>query len=286
MNIKFGSNFISDIIKSSLGYIQSMIYTNRGESNFVNYIKTIERRELIIILNWIGKIRKDEKIGVKKMEILPDNISTKFYRTFIETESREDTTTFCHHIATRAIELLDIEFVRFCKAKSGSHGDLNKKEKGSKLLRYQLAIFLNAISSFVGGLNNIKTGVYKDDRMFNCYIQSLIDDVIKCKFLEIEVECPDLIQECSDMKNIAGDELEDLENDEEFYDSNEINDVSEKGGEDKIKNSKIEEKGCDEKGDVKSGEVKGDVKIVENKNDNSQNETQKEPQNETQNDSY
>ena len=91
-NIK--SSNIKSSITDSLSYIRKIIYSSEEKSDPNN----ISANEIIILLKWISTITEGNKLYVKSLEITANNIFNQLYRTFINTESREDTLTifiFC-----------------------------------------------------------------------------------------------------------------------------------------------------------------------------------------------
>lgn len=202
-------NDLFSFLNKGYEYVKGIIYSEskiideyKNDNNVVRKSLTndIKRKELIIILKLIGTITGTERISVKKLKILSDDFKTKFFRTFVDKESREDTMQFISHIIDQAINLLNEEYKCYLKNKIlGVKDDSNSPDqfgetKNIKIIQYQLNSLLKSISSFVGGINNIKNGIYKEDRMFVCFIDTLVEDTIKPKFLEIKEESPELLK--------------------------------------------------------------------------------------------
>jgi len=63
-------------------------------------------KEVISRLKFIGKINKDEKINVRYMFVQPDDITTRFSRTFYNKDNRRNTLDFVRTTIDRSFEII------------------------------------------------------------------------------------------------------------------------------------------------------------------------------------
>lgn len=128
------------------------------KSTFIPPIKEINmesQEEIISKLKFIGFIQEDEKIDVRNMNLQPNNIVTKIYRTFIYPNDREGTYDFIKRTIERAIEI--IEFYQ---------------DKDQLLCR----IIINDLIKARQGISNLKYS-YKEDKKFCCDLDVRIERI-------------------------------------------------------------------------------------------------------------
>jgi hypothetical protein len=140
-----------------------------------NIIKANKRKrmesdkEVISRLKFIGRLQKGEKINVKYMFVQPDGLITKFQRTILYQDNRQNTLSFLQNTISRAFEIINSYS---CSSKEsqiriGSHviSDLKKSKEG---------------------LANLKN-TYLSDTKFICDIDTLVQE-IDAKLLEVDTE--------------------------------------------------------------------------------------------------
>lgn len=128
------------------------------QSTFIPPIKEINmenQEEIISKLKFIGYIQEDEKIDVRNMNLQPNNIVTKIYRTFIYPNDREGAYDFIKRTIERAIEI--IEFYQ---------------NKDCLLCR----IIINDLIKARQGIHNLKYS-YKNDKKFCCDLDVRIERI-------------------------------------------------------------------------------------------------------------
>src|SRR5271170_4425472 len=170
-NIK--SSNIKSSITDSLSYIRKIIYSSEEKTDPNN----ISANEIIILLKWISTITEGNKLYVKSLEITANNIFNQLYRTFINTESREDTLQFLYFVENKSLEILD----KYVKDFKGKHTDTITKN----FIDQQVSSLVNSIVLSIDGIVALKK-TYIDDKMFCCFIDNLIENTIISKFLELK----------------------------------------------------------------------------------------------------
>lgn len=113
------------------------------------------QEEIISKLKFIGYIQEDEKVDVRNMNLQPNNLLTKIYRTFLYPNDREGTYDFIKRTVERAIEI--IEFYQ---------------DKDQLLCK----IIINDLMKARQGINNLKYS-YKDDKKFCCNLDVRIERI-------------------------------------------------------------------------------------------------------------
>jgi len=177
---------IKTSITNSLSYIRKIIYSDeKSDPN------NISANEIIILLKWISTISEGNKLYVKSLEITANSVFTQLYRTFIKTESREDTLQFLYFIENKSLEILD-KYVNDHKK-----GDLLKKN----LVNQQANNLVNAIILSIDGIVALKK-TYIEDKMFCCFIDNLIENTIVSKFSELKCINSFSFSELIDINNI------------------------------------------------------------------------------------
>lgn len=167
---KTNRNIKTSIIQS-LSYIRKIIYSDSDKDN-----SEITVNEIIILLKWLSTITEGNKLYITSLTISPNNLFTKLYRTFIKSESREDTLEFLYFIINKSLEILD-DF----NTKLNECDNENKKMN----ICFQINNLVNAICDSVSGIISLKK-TYDDDKMFSCFIDNLIENLILSKFLELK----------------------------------------------------------------------------------------------------
>lgn len=114
--------------------------------------------EVITRLKFIGFIRKGIKINVQTMSMQQPSIITSITRAFYR-ESKETTLDFLTTIINRSFEI-----VQLCLLKKTNVDQIKAKNVCEDLIRSTV------------GLLNIKE-TYKDDELFSCRIQTLIQNI-------------------------------------------------------------------------------------------------------------
>lgn len=114
--------------------------------------------EVIPRIKFISKIQKGEKINVRHLSIQQDNLITKFIRSFIQTDTRANTSTFIYHSIKKGFEILNMH--------------VTSNDPFDRALCKNLIVDLR--NCRVGILNLKDT--YVDDIMFCCKLDALLED--------------------------------------------------------------------------------------------------------------
>ncbi len=150
--------------------IQNIIYLSNKilkTTNNNNNSKMDNIQDIITKIKFIGCIKKDEKINVKTMNILPNSLYTSIYRIF-QQENRNHTLNFLSSTINRAFEIIN----------SYIHSPNSSDILVCKSL-------FNDLQSSINGLKNLQY-TYVSDRMFYCSISTLIEN-INNKLLELRM---------------------------------------------------------------------------------------------------
>ena len=133
-------------------------------------------QDTISKLKFIAKLQKGEKINVRYMYIQPDGFVTRFSRTFINIDNRENTLTFIRGTIKRSFEIIK-EYLY-----------LENKDS-----RKQTAInIIEDLKQAQGGIQNLKH-TYIEDPMFGSKMDTLMED-INSRITEIEKT--EIYQQC------------------------------------------------------------------------------------------
>ena len=132
-----------------------------------NTYKMDNIQDIITKIKFIGCIKKDEKINVKTMNISSNSLFTSLYRIF-QQENRNHTLNFLSSTINRAFEIINSHI------HSSSSSDILVCKN----------LFLDLQQS-INGLKNLQY-TYISDRMFYCYISTLIEN-INNKLLELKL---------------------------------------------------------------------------------------------------
>lgn len=131
---------------------------NHIQSAFMQPIKDINmenQEEIISKLKFIGYIQEDEKVDIRNMNLQPNNIMTKIYRTIIYPNDREGTYDFVKRTVERAIEIIEFYHDKDRILCSSIISDLVKARQGISNLKYS----------------------YKDDKKFCCDLDVRIERI-------------------------------------------------------------------------------------------------------------
>jgi hypothetical protein len=116
--------------------------------------------EVISKLKFIGKIQKGEKINVKYLYVQPTNWFTRLSRTFYLTDNRMNAFNFIESTINRSFEIITV----------------NKQDKTNTIEKLNDTITYDLREAIVG-INNFKD-TYKDDVMFCCKLDTLIENIL------------------------------------------------------------------------------------------------------------
>jgi len=114
--------------------------------------------DIIPRIKFISKIQKGEKINVKHMQLVQDNIITKITRSFINNDTRSNTFTFIHTTIKKGFEILMMHIVN--------------DHPFDRALCQNL---VNDLRQCKTGMLNIKD-TYIEDLMFCCKMDALIEE--------------------------------------------------------------------------------------------------------------
>jgi len=114
--------------------------------------------DIIPRIKFISKIQKGEKINVKHMQLVQDNIITKITRSFINNDTRSNTFTFIHTTIKKGFEILMMHIV-------------NEHPFDRSLCQN----LVNDLRQCKAGMLNIKD-TYIEDLMFCCKMDALIEE--------------------------------------------------------------------------------------------------------------
>lgn len=128
--------------------------------------------EILTRLKFIGTIEAGEKLDVRNLKIESNTIITPIKRMFFG-EGRDATYAFTYTTIERSFAILY---------------SLAATDKVSDSLL--CANILHDMNKAINGLNNMQT-TYKDDKMFVCNIETLIQ-TIQAKMLEVQQKYPDI----------------------------------------------------------------------------------------------
>lgn len=149
-----------------IGTIRSVINTNDNS-------KQERQREMITRLKFIGTFQPGEKIDVTNLRVESDNFFTPFKRMLFG-EGRDKTLSFLNITIERTFEIIQ----------SYVHTErLSEKIYCSNIV--------NDLVKAVCGLKHIQE-TYRDDKMFTCNVDSLIESV-DAKLMEIREKYPEII---------------------------------------------------------------------------------------------
>jgi hypothetical protein len=165
-------NGIQTSIKKNFSHLRSDLSTKNSENS-----ELLSFQESIIILKWISTIKPGEKLDTKHLQILSNTISVSLYRTFFSGETRNTTFQFINYVVNQAIKLIDKYLEEYNK---------------NSIYKKQLSNLILALGLACDGIKNLKI-TYKDDRMFLCFIDSLIENVIVLKFNELSELSSELV---------------------------------------------------------------------------------------------
>lgn len=165
---KENKNVKASII-DSLSYIRKIIYSDEKDNSEITV------NEIIILLKWLSTIAEGNKVYIRSLTITQNNLFTKLYRTFINSESREDTLQFLYFITNKSLEILD------------KYNDILKKcEEIKKItINQQVKNLIMALCESINGIIALKK-TYNEDKMFSCFIDNLVENIILSKFLELK----------------------------------------------------------------------------------------------------
>lgn len=164
---KENKNVKASII-DSLSYIRKIIYSDEKDNSEITV------NEIIILLKWLSTITEGNKVYIKSLTITQNNLFTKLYRTFINSESREDTLQFLYFIINKSLEILD------------KYNDILKDcdEIKKITVNQQVKNLIMAICESLNGIIALKK-TYIEDKMFGCFIDNLVENIILSKFIEL-----------------------------------------------------------------------------------------------------
>lgn len=129
------------------------------ETEYSNQMNT--NKEIVSRLKFISKINKGEKINVRSAYpfIQPDDLVTKFSRTFYHKDNRSNALVFIRNTVYRSFEILDMCY---------------KSTKDSD--KVMCSNIIKDLKSAEEGINNLKE-TYLTDTMFCCDLDTIIQEV-------------------------------------------------------------------------------------------------------------
>jgi hypothetical protein len=123
--------------------------------------------EIISRLKFIGRLQKGEKINVRYMYVQSDSLLTRLSRTFFATDNRSNTFNFIDTTINRSFEIISL------------NRDSTKISE-----QCLVANIIKDLRTATKGINNL-IDTYKDDVMFCCKLDTLIQDTFS-RLTEIE----------------------------------------------------------------------------------------------------
>jgi len=114
--------------------------------------------DIIPRIKFIARIQTGEKMNVKHMQIVQDNIFTKILRTFIHNDTRTNTYTFISTALKKGFEILSMHL---------ENNDIFDRSLCQNLI-YDLRQCKH-------GMQNVKE-TYMDDLMFCCKMDTLMEE--------------------------------------------------------------------------------------------------------------
>lgn len=145
----------------------------------INESDPLQYQECIIILKWLSTIKEHEKLDISSLQIYSNSIFNNIYRSFTLNESRHTSLQFIYQIINDSIKLLS---------------SLYENYKLGTIKKQQVENLILAITGSCQGIRNLKV-TYSSDRMLICFIDSIIEDTITIKFIEIYDSSPELFSE-------------------------------------------------------------------------------------------
>jgi len=124
-------------------------------------------KEVISNLKFLGNLNKGDKINTRFMTRHPDGLITRFVRTFINYDNRQNAIHFVQKTITNTFEAIT---------------QLERSQKQSD--KMMLANILKDLTNTQVGLSNLKD-TYVDDLKFQCDMDTLLQ-AIQCKLSEYE----------------------------------------------------------------------------------------------------
>ena len=120
--------------------------------------------DLISKLKFVGRIKQNEKVNTKYLYTQPDNYVTSITRSLVYQDSRENLVTFLNDIMGKATTLIEDYSVS---------NDMSKKK-----------LCMNVFSDFINSKEGLKNLIvtYKDDVMFGCRLDTLIQQIESKEF--------------------------------------------------------------------------------------------------------
>jgi hypothetical protein len=120
-------------------------------------------------LKFIGKIQPNDKINVKHLYIYPNNFFSKFSRSFIHQDERENALIFVQTTIEKTLEMVTeiINKSPVNKDKSSSTGSMETR-------------MVNVVCDLKNAMIGIKnlSITYSDDKYFCCKIEVIIQEII------------------------------------------------------------------------------------------------------------
>lgn len=177
------STYLNNIIKKNYLHENGEKEEKKKEEKL-----SLSPQDITIILKWLSTIEENKKIDVSSLQIVPDNIISNFIRTlnnmipFTTGESRHQTINFINYIINETKILLSNLYSQYLSSSSSSYD----KQKLKNLIK--------TISAFCIGISKLKI-TYKNDAMFGCVIDTLIEENIDIELLHIREKNPELFDE-------------------------------------------------------------------------------------------
>lgn len=177
------STYLNNIIKKNYLHENGEKEEKKKEEKL-----SLSPQDITIILKWLSTIEENKKIDVSSLQIVPDNIISNFIRTlnnmipFTTGESRHQTINFINYIINETKILLSNLYSQYLSSSSSSYD----KQKLKNLIK--------TISAFCIGISKLKI-TYKNDAMFGCVIDTLIEENINIELLHIREKNPELFDE-------------------------------------------------------------------------------------------
>jgi hypothetical protein len=195
------STYLNNIIKRN--YLNSSNLSNSSSTIILNEKKeekksslsspsSLSPQDITIILKWLATIEENHKIDISSLQIIPNNIINNFNRTlnniipFTSSESRHQTINFINYIISETKILLSNLYSQYTS-------NIEQIGYKSSYDKQKLKNLIKTISAFCVGISKLKL-TYRDDTMFGCVIDTLIEENINIELLHIKEKNPELFE--------------------------------------------------------------------------------------------
>ena len=136
---------------------------------------TVEDRDTLSKLKFIGQVQSGFKLNVKNLTIQPDTWYTSILRTFLTPDDRDKSFQFISVVINKSFDIL-IQFI-------------GKITKDSDNVFYNIICsnVLDDLSTAIVGINHIRE-TYKNDKLLCCQYEVLTSEVA-ARISEIKKNC-------------------------------------------------------------------------------------------------